>query len=173
MTDARYPERWLTDKRVLRLSDPAHRLFVTGYAWAVSNRTDGVLLGDDLELMPRVNASYAQELVEAGLWAYDGERWFLVDFDTTQTSKAQLEGLEHRRKLDRDRAQQYRERKRTSRDSSRDDKGQARQGQDRTGTEGEGVEVSDSTEDDWPTPAVPGARQFAIFARVGSENTTP
>lgn len=169
MTDARFPERWLTDKRVLRLSDAGHRLFVTAMLWAVSNRTDGWLLGDDLDLMPRVDTSRAEELVDAGLWAYDGLRWFIVEFDTTQTSKAQLEGLDHRRKLDRERAQRHRDRQKESRDSSRDDKGQERQGQDRHRREG--VEISDSTQNDWPTPAVPGAPGAFPWLQQIAQNT--
>jgi len=50
VTDARFPERWLNDRRVLRLSDPAFRLFVIPLTWSVSNRTDGDLYDDDLRL---------------------------------------------------------------------------------------------------------------------------
>jgi hypothetical protein len=39
MTDARFPERWLNDRRLLRLSDAAFRLFVISLTWSVSNRT--------------------------------------------------------------------------------------------------------------------------------------
>jgi hypothetical protein len=38
MTDARFPERWLQDRRVLRLSDVGFRLFTLSLAWSVSNR---------------------------------------------------------------------------------------------------------------------------------------
>jgi hypothetical protein len=52
MTDARFPERWLNDRRLLRLSDAAFRLFVISLTWSVSNRTDGVLDTGDLTLIP-------------------------------------------------------------------------------------------------------------------------
>ena len=41
MTDARFPERWLNDRRVLRLPDDAFRLFVLSLAWSVANQADG------------------------------------------------------------------------------------------------------------------------------------
>jgi hypothetical protein len=54
VTGACFPERWLNDRRVLRLSDPAFRLFVTSLTWSVSTRTDGELY-DDMLLTPCVD----------------------------------------------------------------------------------------------------------------------
>jgi hypothetical protein len=129
MTDARFPERWLNDRRLLRLSDPGFRLYVVALAWSVSNRTDGVLYDDDLMLMVNVDPACAVELVKAAVWLRDADRYVIAEFDSTQTPAAQLEALADRRRSDRDRARRYRERKARSRDSSRDDKGQARTGQ--------------------------------------------
>jgi hypothetical protein len=103
MTDARFPERWLNDRRVVRLSDRAFRLFVTSLAWSVANRTDGRLYPDDLALLLGVDPGAAGELVKAGLWSAAGEGWQVVDFGHTQTTEAQLVGLEHKRAMDRER----------------------------------------------------------------------
>jgi hypothetical protein len=127
MTDARFPERSLNDKRLLRLSDPSFRLYVVGLAWTVSNRTDGVLYDDDDQmLMVNVDPARAVELVKAAVWLRDADRYVIAEFDSTQTPAAQLDALDQRRRSDRDRARRYRERKARSRDSSRDDKGALR-----------------------------------------------
>lgn len=102
MTDARLPEKWLNDLRLLRLSDAEHRLFVVALMFAVTNRTDGVLYGDDLPLMPGVDIAQADGLVKAELWQGDGDQWLIADYATTQTSKHELEVLENIRRRDRE-----------------------------------------------------------------------
>lgn len=159
MTDARHPDRWLTDRRILRLSAAAYQLYSFALMWSVANRTDGVVSDDDLPLLPRVDLDRIHELEKVGLWTRQGDCWLIIDFAATQTPRAQLEGIEHRRKTDRERAARYREKKAgksddvdrdqeadiqdrsrvTSRDESRDDKGKARLGQDRQGQEDLGV----------------------------------
>lgn len=155
MTDARLPERLLNDRRFLRLSPHGMQLWVMGLLWSVANRTDGVLDADDLAMIPRVDQERAVELEKLNLWERDGDRWLILDFNDTQTPRAQLEGLEHRRRQDRERASRYRE-NRKRRDSSRDDKGQDRQGQDRQGTYVGRDDEKPEADDGWPTPAVPG-----------------
>lgn len=153
MTDARYPERWLNDRRLLRLSDAGHRLFVTSLAWSVSNRTDGVLHDDDLCLIPRADTGRAEELEKAGLWERDRDRWVVVEYASTQTTAAQLAGLDHKRVVDRERQARHRARasataestaappRDVTRDTTRDVAGEAtrdtkaRPGQARTGQE--------------------------------------
>jgi hypothetical protein len=108
MTDARFPERWLNDRRVLRLSDAGFRLFVTSLAWSVSNRTDGVLYDDDLQLLLRADTGRGEELRKAGLWERDRDRWLIVEFVSTQTTAAQLAGLERKRAVDRERQARHR-----------------------------------------------------------------
>lgn len=146
MTDARFPERWLMDRRFRRLTSDEFRTFAVSLMWAVANRTDGVLLEEDLEFVPDIVAAHAGRLVEVGLWAPIPSGWLIVDFEATQTSRGQLEGLEARKRQDADRAKRYRENKKSdrhvtasrdeSRDSSvtgsRDDIGQDRQ--ERTGS---------------------------------------
>lgn len=112
MTDARYPEAWLNDRRVVRLSDAAHRLFVTALAWSASNRTDGFLEEADLALIHGVDPRHHTELVSAGLWVEVENGWQIVDFHKTQTTKTQLDGLDHKRHQDRERKARERARRR-------------------------------------------------------------
>jgi hypothetical protein len=103
VTDARYPERWLNDRRLLTLSDAAHRLFVMALVWSVANRTDGVIADQDFALILRVDPTRAAELGEAGLWRREAGRWLIEDFPGTQTSKDDLEVLANARRRDRER----------------------------------------------------------------------
>lgn len=112
MTDARFPERWLNDRRITRLSDAGFRLFVTALTWSVSNRTDGVLGDDDLALLAATDAGCADELVKAGLWEREHDLFLIADFDTTQTTSLQLAGLDHKRAMDRERKARERAHKR-------------------------------------------------------------
>jgi hypothetical protein len=135
VTDARYPERWLNRRAILRLSDGAFRLFVIGNVFAVANRTDGLLHTDDLPLLLGADPGYADELSKAGLWELIGDRWLLLDYADTQTSRHDLEVLDNVRRRDRDKKRRQRAVPRdVPRDSRRDD---TRTGQDRTGV-GEG-----------------------------------
>lgn len=113
MTDARFPERWLTDRRLLRLSDRHFRVFVSTLAWSVSNRTDGVIEHDDLPLVPVQDASPmdAAALVAAGLWTDESRGWRVVDFDSSQSSRHELEILENARRREREKKARQRARR--------------------------------------------------------------
>lgn len=100
MTDARFPERYLSDRRVLRLSADEFRAWSFATLWCVSNRTDGVVLADELPLIPFMDDGIAGALVERGLWSLSGDGWLITDFDRTQTSKHDLEVLENARAAD-------------------------------------------------------------------------
>lgn len=104
MTDARYPERWLNDRRLLRLSGDDHSAFICALAWSVANRTDGVIEFGDLKLIPRMADSTPDALVKAGLWKVidGGERFHIVDYEETQTSRDDLEKLANMRRRSRD-----------------------------------------------------------------------
>ena len=108
MTDARFPERWLNDRRILRLSDAAFRLFVTSLVWSVSNRTDGELDVADLDLLPRTDGDAAVELESAGLWKLDKGHWLICDYRSTQTTRDALDHLESIRRADREKKQRQR-----------------------------------------------------------------
>lgn len=121
VTDARYPEAWLNDRRVVRLSDAAHRLFVTANAWSASNRTDGFLEVADLALIHGVDPRHQTELVAAGLWTVAVGGLQIMDFHKTQTTKTQLDGLDHKRHQDRERKARERARKRGEPEPDPDD----------------------------------------------------
>ena len=142
------PERYLNDRRVLRLSDGAFRAFVTATMFSVSNRTDGVIENDDLVLLPYFLNMYADELVKAGLWDYRLEGGYMIaDFAETQTSSEQLAAAEEARRNDRDRKRAQRaamksppkadtvpeDVQRTVLETTQDRTGEARTGEDRTG----------------------------------------
>jgi hypothetical protein len=104
----RFPERWLNDRRVARLSDAAFRLFVTSLAWSVSNRTDGEIDVADLALVPRIDPSAASDLVSVGLWRQEGDKWLICDFVSTQTTRDALDRLESIRRAEREKKQRQR-----------------------------------------------------------------
>jgi hypothetical protein len=129
MTDARFPERWLNDRRVVRLSDAGFRLFVTSLVYSAANRTDGALDKADLELLNGADARYVDELVDAGLMAAtSAASWQSTVYAASQSSKSQLEGYEWKREQERRRQANKRARDRgldepfpkESRDNTRD-----------------------------------------------------
>jgi hypothetical protein len=103
MTDTRLPDRWLTDRRIQRLTDRAYRCFFNALMWSVANRSDGVIEPDDLDLIPGFDSDTIDELVMAGVWV---ERhhggWLIADFFDTQTSAAEHEALSAARKSKRE-----------------------------------------------------------------------
>ncbi|MCT9620743.1 hypothetical protein [Curtobacterium sp. C2H10] len=101
MTDARFPERYLSDRRVLRLEPDVFRGWVLATAWSVSNRTDGIVLDDDLPLLPFMPENGPMTLVERGLWSQTEKGWRIEDFEQTQTSKHDLEVLDNMRRAQR------------------------------------------------------------------------
>jgi hypothetical protein len=146
VTDARFPERWLNDRRVLRLPDDAFRLFVCGLAWSVANKTDGYLSDEDLRLIPGVNLGAAVVLQDAELWWGHMHGWQITEFEDTQTSAAQLEAAALARRAN-DRKRQARHRRALlSRDSSRDNpRDNTRTGQARPGKAPRNVVPGQST----------------------------
>lgn len=102
MTDARIPERYLSDRRVLRLSDRGFRVYVLALTWSVANRSDGVIEDDDIVLMPgNFAAGDMTEIVTAGLAKQQGARYLLLDFEDTQTMSRELQVLENVRRRER------------------------------------------------------------------------
>lgn len=182
MTDARFPERWLNDRRIIRLSNSAFRTFVLGMTWAVANRTDGYIARDDLDFIHGANPDDADELVKAGLWEWaDDSGYWIEGFTKVQTSAAQLDGLEMKKQQDARRAKKYRDKKKdsppdpnppSSRDSSRDDIGQARTGQDRQDRTGAFDEEEVVTQERHVTPSTTSLPPEPCFS-CGGDNPDP
>lgn len=101
MVDARFPERYLNDRRIARLSTEDFRSYTMAMLWSVSNRTDGSIELGDVDFIPQFKGS-AERLVEVGLWeaAADGTGWVIVDFADTQTSADELELLGRARRAE-------------------------------------------------------------------------
>jgi hypothetical protein len=115
MTDTRFPERWLNDRRLQRLSHEAFRLHVFGLMWAVANRLDGHLPEDDVAhvaLLVRVDAANVHELKKAELWDREPGGWLIRDFEATQTSALELAAQDAARVRERDKKRRQRAAKR-------------------------------------------------------------
>src|SRR5215470_16114725 len=113
MTDARFPERWLNDRRIMCLPDDAFRLFVTSLAWSVANRTDVRISDDYLTLIP-ASARGSGQLAKTGLWQRVADYWQIAEFEETQTTRGDLDHLARQRRKARDRKRAERARRATS-----------------------------------------------------------
>jgi hypothetical protein len=101
VTDARFPEKWLSDRRIQRLSDAHFRAFITSLAWSVSNRTDGVIEREDLQFIPQFAPGAPKALLADGLWTPRSNGWRITDFVGTQTTAAVLKAMETKREKER------------------------------------------------------------------------
>lgn len=124
MTDARFPDRWLHDRRMNRLSDGHFRSYVLSLIYAVSNRTDGVVEPEDLATIPKFAAGAVKALVENELWQPREKGWLITDFESTQSSREALEAAEqarnHARAKDRARKAKSRAEAKSEPDSPQD-----------------------------------------------------
>ncbi|MEO6115979.1 MAG: hypothetical protein ABIP33_06305 [Pseudolysinimonas sp.] len=98
MVDARFPEKWLTDRRLMRLSTSAFRSFSTALIWSVSNQTEGVIHSEDWPTIPAFMPIDVAELVSSGLWAEIEGGWEIAVFAGTQTTRDELMVLERVRR---------------------------------------------------------------------------
>ncbi len=145
MTDARFPDRWLSDRRLQRLSDAHFRAYMTSLVWSVSNRTNGVIEPEDLGLIPNFATGSAKAFIDAGLWSAREKGWLIDDFSATQTSSEQLAAAEAARVREREKKARQRAAKRAAAGSNGavpgdvlgdvpgDNTGQARPGQAKPG----------------------------------------
>lgn len=109
MTDARFPDRWLTDRRFILLSGDAFKLYGIALMWCVDNRTDGFLDERDLPCLPGVLLARMGELEEARLLNRRSGGWTFTDFKKTQTGRKELERADEKREEDRQRKARERE----------------------------------------------------------------
>lgn len=173
MTDARYPDRWLTDRRILRLSDREHRVFTVALTWSVSNRTDGRLDAEDLPLIPGWFADALPGLERSGLFEKAGKGWLITVFADSQTPKAQLDGLDLKRRQDRARQAAKRVRDKgnaqvSSRDNPRDGHVISRvTTKARTGKASTGLGESNSSDDEADANWIRNASRCSNCGRPG------
>ena len=66
MTDARFPDRWLSDRRLQRLSDGHFRAFITSLAWSVTNRAEGGIVEGPIV----IQIHGGNRWVPAGFWRW-------------------------------------------------------------------------------------------------------
>jgi hypothetical protein len=139
VTDARFPERWLTDRQLQSVPPSAFRVFANSLMWAVGNRTDGHIPTDALPLIPHATAAEMGTLTTAGALDPDlnGDGWHIApSYLDWQMSRDELDALAARRRADRQRKARERAGKsqaaQASRDTSRDSHAESvRTGQDR------------------------------------------
>ncbi|GBE64202.1 hypothetical protein MFM001_06640 [Mycobacterium sp. MFM001] len=179
MTDARFPDRWLCDRRLQRLRDSEYRSFVQALTWSVSNRTDGTVEPGDLCAIPGFDPDSVPTFVDSGLWTYHDTHWLIVDFATTQTTRSELEALDRVRARDREKKARKRAAQRTvPGDAPRDcpsgqDGGLHRLGQARQGKEEKGTNyVSGSVEND-DVPDTAYERECAEYFAAGAAYEPP
>lgn len=109
MVDARLPERYLNDRRILRLSDAQRSTLFMLTVWSVSNRTDGRIEREDLDLIPTVDPKTLPALVRMGLLSVEGANaWLIVDYERDQTTRTEFETLENIRRREREKKRRQR-----------------------------------------------------------------
>jgi hypothetical protein len=167
--DMRYPERWMNDRRISRLTDAEHRAYVLALVWSVANRTDGVIAAEDLELMPKpVTREALDALARADLVTQQRTAgstvWQLTEYATTQTTRLELESLEIAR-----RARRETQRARRARSAVT---GTAL-GQDRDRTETGQAFTEPPTEstngNSWPVVSIPRSEPLPLAAGAEGE----
>jgi hypothetical protein len=185
VTDARFPDRWLSDKRIQRLSDAHFRAFIHALAWSATNGSDGVIEPEDLELIPRFPKDAVRAFLAANLWeprGGEGRGWLMVDFIATQTTALQMKAAERARAADREKKARQRAAGKAGvgtgatgststaavvpedvpPDVPGDNTGKARQGKDRQGPEGDQLPLAAGAENLRAAPVWhgPGANPY-------------
>lgn len=100
MTDARFPERWLNDRRYMALSGPDFRAFVCTLTWSVASRTDGIIRHSDVDLMAWLTPEIADRLAANNVFVPTDDGWLIDGFAVTQTTRKELEALDAKREAD-------------------------------------------------------------------------
>lgn len=186
MTDSRLPERYLTDRRIVRLSDSERSSYIMAALWSVSNRTDGHIERDDLPLIPTFNPASVTALTRMGLWLESDGGWVDTEFSKVQTSKSDLEVLENARRADREKKARQRAELRLEKQgrtpsfsaSPGDATGDVSRGQHRTGQERKGYVMSDVVQeentsvDEWTGGVTPSSNSWPVVAIPGSETNS-
>lgn len=141
MTDARLPGRWMTDMRFFRLSDHAWRVWTYALMFGAEQGTDGRIDRDAFQFLHRggVTAGVIDELVNAGLVEVASDGGLLVLDWAASAGQSLAERVQQQRQANKERQARSRARRRerdmgdSTRDVTRYDGGEDRQGEDRQG----------------------------------------
>lgn len=166
MADARIPEQYLNDRRILRLTDTERSSYFMALVWSISNRTDGRIERGDLPLIPTFAPQAVPGLVRWECWLTDGDdAWLIADFVRWQTSRSEFEVLDNARRREREKKARQRAKAKetvpgdspggTSRGTTQARQGQARQRLEQGQDDGEGIDAHTGEVTSWPT-ATPG-----------------
>jgi len=111
-TDDRFPEH----RKIRRLSDPAYRLHHTALCACAKDETDGLVTEDDIADMEHGARlrKHVPALVDRGLWEPVPGGWIIHDFLHYNPSHSKQN---ERRERDRQRQQEWREKKASQRDN--------------------------------------------------------
>lgn len=139
MTDARLPDRFLTDHRFLGLSDPAWRLLTCALMWSNQQGTDGHIPSSALRVMGTTHHTRAEvELIASGIWLQSAHGFSFVGDWECFWGQSWAEDVEARRASNRQRQKVYREKISSELESSRNQGSVTRYvGQERQDTQGE------------------------------------
>lgn len=101
MTDARLPGRWLTDPNLEALSDRLWRVHTGALMWSAEQGTDGLIPRRTLRLLHPDAATLADAsmLVDADLWAVDGDGFRVLGWEHSQSLAADIEYQRERNRL--------------------------------------------------------------------------
>lgn len=158
MTDARIPERYLNDRRILKLTDTERSSYFMAGVWSVSNRTDGKFDDGDLDLIPTFSKSAIKSLIGSGLWARSADGYVDTEFMRVNTSRDDLEVLDNIRRADREKKARLAAHKKGNHDlcypgvceflpgdiPGESSRGAHRRGEDRTGKDNTGVSFDEN-----------------------------
>lgn len=104
---AGFDDKFPKHPKIIRLSDQAFRLHVSGICYVAEHLTDGLVDADMVPLlMPRYRPRYLTELVERAIWVQHGQVYVIHDYLDWNPSRAQVEERrEQKRKAGRKGAQ--------------------------------------------------------------------
>ncbi len=113
MVDARVPDRWLTDRRWLRLTPRERHDGISLLLWAVAVRSDGILDRRDLHLCPwPIEVGSVAALLAGGLLLeIDDDHVGFADWSGSQTTRAELDAAAEMRRKGRERQRRHRAKK--------------------------------------------------------------
>lgn len=155
VVDARLPERYLNDRRILRLTGDERSSLFMATLWSVTNRTDGRIERSDLAIIQTFRAEHVNALVLHGLWVEAGDdAWMIVDYERDQTSRDEFERLENARRKDREKKARQRAQQRVPGDvppGQSPGTAQVRTGQARTGKDLGADQRTGELVSSWPT----------------------